>query len=151
MKTNMKKDERTEKQTQKIYSEAYYVLMIFLFITMFIRRMFLHQSFADYSFEFAAFALGGAYALIRSLFCGVVAYNKKLMLLAPVIIAVVFTGVILWVNFSAYKEAGNMSSLLTRASIGFIIMLAFGYGLIYFVSFINKKRNKKLEEKYNKD
>jgi len=151
MKNNIKKDERTKKQTQKAYSEAYYVIMIFLFITIIVKQMFLHQRFIEYSIEFAAFALGGVYALIRSLFCGIVSYNKKIMLFVPVIISVVLTSIILFVNFNYYKEIENLKVLFARAFIAFIIMLAFGYVFIYIVTLINKKRIEKLERKHNED
>lgn len=148
MKNEIKQDERTQKQNQTATAEAYYVVMAFLFITIIVKQMFLHQRFAEYVFEFAAFALGGAYALIRSLFFGTANYNKKSMRFVPIIISVVLTAVILVVNMKNYKAADNMDVLFLRASLAFVIMLAFGYSFLFIVSFINRRRTEKLTHRY---
>jgi|GEM_PF-3601650 len=148
MSKETKQDERTQKRNQQVTTEAYYVIMVFLFIVIITKQMFLRQPFSEYWIEFSAFALGGAYALIRSLLFGVAVYNKKLMRFVPLTISAVITGIILLVNFSTYNEGHSLSALFMRASIAFAIMLAFGYSFLLIVSLINRRRTKKLADKY---
>ena len=148
MNNETKKDERTQKQNQRVTTEAYYVIMAFLLIAIITKQMFLRQPFSGYWIEFSAFALGGAYALIRSLSFGVADYSKKLMRFVPLIISAVITVVILCVNFSAYKAAHSLNALFMRASVAFAIMIAFGYAFLFIVSLINKRRAEKLTDQY---
>lgn len=151
MKKNIIRDERVSMQKQKITTEAFSLIMIFLIGAILVKQFIFQLEFYEYVVEFIAFFGGCIYIIVRNICVGnsLFGENKKSLPIAnSFIIGVTVTAV---TTFLHYKEFNNINNFIFELIIAFISSTLAAYLFYYILNKITQKRIKVIEKKFDED
>lgn len=151
MKKGIIRDERVSMQKQKITTEAFSLIMMFLIGAILVKQFIFHLEFHEYIVEFIAFFGGCIYIIVRNICAGnnLFGENKKsLPIVNSFIIGVTVTAV---TTFLHYKEFNNINNFIVELIIAFLSSTLASYLFYYVLNKATQKRIKVIEKKFDED
>jgi len=158
MKTERVKDERVITQQRKINSEAFGILFVLLLGAMIIQLYFLDAEPKQYAAELICLFIACVYIMVRHLTLGLDLFGegkraKYIPLLSSVVSGVIFTTITGVINYFRYAETyeDNIGLFIAMLAITFISMTLIVFVVLAFLSFLNKRKQAKIQEKLDED
>lgn len=151
MKKNIIRDERVSMQKQKITTEAFSLIMIFLIGAILVKQFIFQAEFHEYVVEFIAFFGGCIYIIVRNICVGnnLFGENKKsLPIVNSFIIGVTTTAV---TTFLHYEEFNNVNNFISEMIVAFLSSTLAAYLFYYILNKVTQKRIKVIEKKFDED
>ena len=151
MKKNIIKDERVSMQKQKITTEAFSLIMMFLIGAILVKQFIFQLEFHEYVVEFIAFFGGCIYIIVRNICVGnnLFGENKKsLPIVNSFIIGVTTTAV---TTFLHYEEFNNVNNFIGEMIVAFLSSTLAAYLFYYILNKVTEKRIKVIEKKFDED
>lgn len=149
-------DERVRSQQNKIKSEAFGILMIILFISIFIQQTILDAPFKQYFVEVICFLGVSFYIIVRYISLGVDIYgeskkSKNMLIINSIVTGVIVTGINGVFNYMRYKDhyRDNIKMFIGVLLITFISATVSTIIVLAFVKYLNDKRQESIEKKFD--
>lgn len=158
MKKQNLQDERVVTQRRKINSEAYGILMIVLLVSISIQAFLLNAPFEQYAVEFICFFGISIYMIVRHMMLGLNLYGEGPRAKANSLVNSLVTGVIATaihgvLNYTRYSEhyKDNIGLFILGLAVFFISSTISVFIVLSFVSYLNKKRQAKIQKRLEED
>lgn len=147
MENNKIQDERILLTRRKIQSDAYGWLIWILMISIIIQQFFMKAPFAQYAVEFFALIGGGLYISIRHYKEGIDIWNPKGDGKKKLLLNTIISGIVSVILFALLSGIHDIKSLTSYLVIFVLCFFVFRSAML----FINKKKQKTIENKLNQD
>lgn len=159
MKNKKIKDERIVQMQNRILGEAYFVMVLLLFISILVKAYVLKSDYTNYITELVIIVLSTIYVAVRSMIAGnnlmnTSKRNKTLCILGTFgasIIITVINGVRNYANYGEQYSGLLDLHFLAALAVTFISSLALISVGLLFVYLCHKKGQQRIEKKLNDD
>lgn len=151
MKRNRVQDERVAMQKQRITSEAFSFLMLFLIGATLVKQFVFQAEFREYAVEFIAFFGGCFYIVLRNIFAGNNLFEgnrKNVAIINSVIISVTVTAVTGFLHFKDFQSTSDFLIELVIAFVSSIIAVLLFY---YILNKVTQRRIKTIEKRFEEE
>lgn len=153
------RDERVVSQRLKINNEAYGIIMVVLIVSILIQQFLLDAPFTQYAAEFIAFFGISIYVIVRNMTLGLNLFGdgkraKKIPWINSIVLGMTVTAINGILNYSKYSEhyqADGIWLFLAGLLIMFVSVSALCFALLFFLNYLNRKRQKKIDEQLDED
>ncbi|MEX1308619.1 MAG: DUF6773 family protein [Eubacteriales bacterium] len=147
-------DERIKMQRLTMINQAYAIVMLILMVSILIKQFVYNLHFSAYMTEFIAFFVASFYILIKSCFLGHRIYSGKkrlALILTPIITATVITVLSFLGNLEHHQRIQEFWVSASALVITFLSSLTITFLIMLVIDKASRKRNKKLEEKFEEE
>lgn len=151
MKKNIIRDERVSMQKQKITTEAFSLIMMFLIGAILVKQFIFQAEFHEYAVEFVAFFGGCLYIVARNICAGNNLFGedkKSLPIVNSLVIGVTITAV---TAFLHYEEFNNINNFIVELIVAFLSSTLAAFLFYYILNKVTRKRIKAIEKKFDED
>ncbi|MEY8353558.1 DUF6773 family protein [Lachnospiraceae bacterium 54-53] len=159
MKKQNMQDERILTQHRKINSEAYGILMIMLFASIFVQQFLLNAPFEQYAVEVICFFGISFYMIIRYMMLGLNIYGetkraKGIPFMNSIVTGAAVTAINGVLNYSKfaeqYKEDG-IGYFIAVLAVTFISATISSFIVLSFLDYLNNKKQAKIQKQLDED
>ena len=159
MKKQNLQDERVVAQRRKINSEAYGILMIMLFGSIFVQQYLLKAPFEQYIVEIICFIGMSIYMIARYMMLGLNLYGegrraKVFPYANSIVTGIVVTAINGVLNYSQYAEqykADGIGYFFAVLAITFVSATVLTFVILLFFYLWNKKKQEKIQKQLDED
>ena len=157
MKNKIVHDERVVNQIRTIQSEAYIILTVILFLSVFIQQIFWNAPFKQYAVEFFCVIGITIYTTIKSLISGINLEgshgktNALIIIFGVGIFVTTLQGTKNFITYSDLYQNDGIQYFLAVLVILFISSSLFTGILILILNYLNKKRQKHIENYFDEE
>lgn len=154
MKKGKIQDERVLSQKRKIGSDAYQILSLGLFLSVFVQSYIFNATFSQYAVEIILFIVVSLYVIARNIMVGNDIFdsdkvNQKFVIINSIICGVIVVLINTTLNYIKFRELfiNETSDMLLASLITFLCASVFTFGVLQVLYFINKKKQMKIDLK----
>lgn len=154
MKKGKIQDERVLSQKRKIGSDAYQILSLGLFLSVFVQSYIFNATFSQYAVEIILFIVVSLYVIARNIMVGNDIFdsdkvNQKFVIINSIICGVIVVLINTTLNYIKFRELfiNETSDMLLASLITFLCTSVFTFGVLQVLYFINKKKQMKIDLK----
>ncbi len=159
MKIKKIKDERILQLNNKIQSEAYFVVLLLLFISIFVKFYVMDMSLSHYAVELGIIILSTVYITVRSMIIGYNFINTSKGANILTVSAILTLSLVISIingirNYSLYNDKytgifdGHFIAVLVVTFVSALIFISALFAILYF---LNKKGQQRIEKKLNEE
>ena len=159
MKIKKIKDERILQLNNKIKSEAYFVVLFLLFVSVFIKSYVMDMSLSQYAVELGIIILSIVYIAVRSMIIGYNFMNTSKAAKALTVSTVLALSLVISIingirNYSLYSDKysgildGHFIAVLVFTFISVLVFISVIFTLLYW---LNRKGQQRIEKKLNEE
>lgn len=154
MKKEKIQDERVLLQKRKIGSDAFQILFIGLFLSIFVQSYIFNAPFSQYAVEMIFLIVISLYVISRNIMVGNNIFdtdkaNQKFVIINSIICGVIVVLINSTMNYIKFKDLfiNEISDMLLASLITFLCASVFTFGVLQLLYFINKKKQMKIDLK----
>ncbi len=159
MKIKKIKDERILQLNNKIQSEAYFVVLFLLFVSIFIKFYVMDMSLSQYAVELGIIILSTVYITVRSVIVGYNFMNTSkganILTVSGVLALSLVISIINGIrNYSLYNDKytgifdGHFIAVLVVTFVSALVFISTIFAILYL---LNKKGQQRIEKKLNEE
>ena len=143
MKKEIVQDERVLSQKRKIGNDAFQIIFLGLFLSIFVQSYIFNADFSQYAVEVILLIVGALYVIVRNITVGNNIFESNNVNQRFVIINSIICGII--VVKDLFKN--EMGDMLIASLITFLCATASTFVVLQGLYFINKKKQMKIDSK----
>ncbi|MEG1003295.1 MAG: DUF6773 family protein [Clostridium sp.] len=147
-----KQDERVLSQKRKIGSDAFQILFLGLFLSIFVQSYIFNFTFSQYAVEVILLIVGSLYVIVRNIIVGNDIFdsdkaNQKFVIINSIICGVIVTAINITHNYIKFRGLfiDNMSDMIIASVITFICASVFTFVVLQVIYIVNKKKQIRIE------
>lgn len=154
MKKGKIQDERVLLQKRKIGNDAYQILSLGLFLSVFVQSYIFNATFSQYAVEIILLIVVSLYVIARNIMVGNDIFdsdkvNQKFVIINSIICGVIIVVINTTLNYIKFKDLyiNETSDMLLASLVTFICATVSAFVVLQMLYFINKKKQMKIELK----
>ena len=154
MKKEIVQDERVLSQKRKIGNDAFQIIFLGLFLSIFVQSYIFNADFSQYAVEVILLIVGALYVIVRNITVGNNIFesnnvNQRFVIINSIICGIIVVIINTTLNYIKFKDLfkNEMGDMLIASLITFLCATASTVVVLQGLYFINKKKQMKIDSK----
>ena len=154
MKKEIVQDERVLSQKRKIGNDAFQIIFLGLFLSIFVQSYIFNADFSQYAVEVILLIVGALYVIVRNITVGNNIFesnnvNQRFVIINSIICGIIVVIINTTLNYIKFKDLfkNEMGDMLIASLITFLCATASTFVVLQALYFINKKKQMKIDSK----
>lgn len=154
MKKEIVQDERVLSQKRKIGNDAFQIIFLGLFLSIFVQSYIFNADFSQYAVEVILLIVGALYVIVRNITVGNNIFesnkvNQRFVIINSIICGIVVVVINTTLNYIKFRDIfkNEMADMLIASLITFLCASASTFVVLQGLYLINKKKQMKIDSK----
>ena len=154
MKKEIVQDERVLSQKRKIGNDAFQIIFLGLFLSIFVQSYIFNADFSQYAVEVILLIVGALYVIVRNITVGNNIFesnkvNQRFVSINSIICGIIVAIINTTLNYIKFRDLvkNEMGDMLLASLITFLCASASTFVVLQGLYFINKKKQMKIDSK----
>ncbi len=159
MKNKNLQDERILSQHRKVYSEAYFISIILLIISLGLQQLLFNASLEQYAAELICILIPAVYIIIRHIILGLDLYSdkqhkKRILLLYSLLagfMVTILNGIRNYINYADVYKRNGIGYFIAVLFITFISAAALVFIILSCLNYLSIRKQEKIQKQFDEN